>query len=65
MSTRPLRHLPRRIKPEYTEAMCGGIITDNSMICHDPARATCTRCVDGDRSQAYYEQDRFYDYGQC
>lgn len=64
MNTAPLRHLPRKIKPEYTEAICGEVITDSSMICHDPARATCARCVDDDRSEAFREQDRFYDSGQ-
>ncbi|MGW1991921.1 hypothetical protein [Embleya sp. NPDC001921] len=63
MNIAPLRHLPRKIKPEYTEAMCGAIITDNSAICHDPTRATCARCVDDHNSEAFREQDDFYNYG--
>lgn len=64
METTSPRHLPCRTKPGYTEAMCGKVITDTSMICHDRARVTCARCVDNDRSEAFAEQDRFYESGQ-
>lgn len=64
MNATPRRHLPRKTKPEYTEAMCGAIITDGSLICHDQARATCGRCVAIDSSEAFREQDHFYEYGQ-
>jgi hypothetical protein len=48
VNTAPLRHLPAadEIKFGYTEAMCGRVITDNSMICVDPTTATCSRCVE-------------------
>ncbi|QWF84703.1 hypothetical protein [Amycolatopsis sp. CA-230715] len=59
-----VRHLPRKIKIEYTESMCGKVVTDKAMVCHDPARATCARCVDIARTEAFQEQDRFYDSGQ-
>lgn len=63
MNAAPLRHLPRKIKFEYTETMCGKTICDFSLICHDPARVTCRECFDEHISEAYREQDRFYESG--
>ncbi len=68
MSTAPLRHLPRRVKLEYVETMCGKTVTKGDsycgMICQDLDRVTCERCIDAHLAESPYAEDYFYDTGQ-
>ncbi|MEV0404485.1 hypothetical protein [Actinoallomurus sp. NPDC050550] len=58
-SAEPVIHLPGKVKNGVAMPLCGPHATTEDMICDDPDRVTCRRCVDTARDARNWEE-RWY-----